>query len=50
MSLRKKLSKIAELYYKKEDKINKETSPLRIIHHSKSKGDDEFGYYNNWLL
>ncbi len=49
MSLREKLSKITELY-KKEDKISKETSLLKIIHPSKSKGDDEFGYYNNWLL
>jgi len=50
MSLIKKLSKLTESYYKKEDKISKETNSLRIIYPSKSKGDDEFGYYNNWLL
>ncbi len=47
MSLRKR---IAKLFYKKEDKIKKEASHLKIVHPVKSKGDDEFGYYNNWLL
>ena len=50
MSFKKNLSKIAELYYKKEDKRSKDTSSLRIVHPYKSKGDDEFGYYNNWVL
>ncbi len=49
ISLKKDLSKIVELYYKKESKENL-SSHLRIVHPSKSKGDDEFGYYNNWVL
>ena len=50
--IKKWFSKSIKIQIKKDGVIRNEKtlSQIKIRHSSNFKGDDEFGYYNNWVL